>query len=42
MSEPISPFWVQLYGMSGILLLPVVTATLAYWWFDVCKPGSRR
>lgn len=42
MSEPVSPFAVQFYAMSGILFLPVVTATLAYWWYDVCKPRSRR
>lgn len=42
MSEPISPFAVQFFGMSGILFLPVVTATLAYWRFDVCKPSNRR
>lgn len=37
MSEPISPFAVQFYVMSGTLFLPVITATLAYWWFDVRK-----
>lgn len=42
MSEPISPFAVQFYGMSGILFLPVVTATLAYWWSDVREPSKRR
>ena len=42
MSEPISPFAVQFYGMSGILFLPVVTATLAYWGNDVRKPSNLR
>ncbi len=31
------PRWENLYRTFGSLLLPVVTATLAYWWFDVRK-----
>lgn len=40
MSEPISSFAVQFYAISGALFLPVVTATLAYWWFDVRKSAA--